>query len=224
MKRYTRLAVLLFIGERVQQPELAAAGCFFPRHDFWCETRRPPTIGAVPLAMLYAHAVFQKSRPWRLASSLILILVVFGTFWHLRTFVLTGNPVYPFQLAAAVSRQLEPVGAHTVNRPSYFTIPWLVHFEGREARGFESPSETPMGIFLVLFLFGWFELPRRGRPGIRRACWFFISIYFLYWGSIGPLLRYAVGPILLLFVFTTERLMLSYRKGKAGSHNTLCGL
>ena len=161
-------------------------------------------FGAAALGLLYLHALWRRPRWFRKGLILASIFVVFGLCWQVRTFVLTGNPVYPARLQAAV----EPLRPNAVRPPQWrriphIRIPWVVHFEGSDA--FESPSNNPMGVFLVLFAPLWILLRRKPRLASESACLIFSGLYFLYWGMVWPVVRYAIAPIMIIFLLTTAR-------------------
>ena len=127
--------------------------------------------------------------------------------WPVRAYTLKGNPIYPKQFSQTI-KAMPPIGGIGTRPPTpvlYAQYPWIIHFKGRKA--FESPSSNPAGIFLVLFWPVWLLLRRRRAQPEERACLYFIAIYLAYWGYIWGVLRYAIVPIILLFVFTTARLV-----------------
>ncbi len=188
-------------------------GVFFLAMSFG--VKHVALFGGLPLGLLYLHAMWKSPRRRRLAASLVLVFAIFGPFWHLRAFWLTGNPVYPMRWETALSRKIEPPESnHQVKRMSYFRIPWAIHFEGRTASALRSPSDNPMGIFLVLFAPAWLLVRRRFRQPGERACLLFTAAYCLYWGSAWPTLRYAIVPILLCFLFTAARFAALYERSR----------
>ena len=64
---------------------------------------------------------------------------------------------------------------------------------------------TPMGVFLVLFAPLWILLRRKPRLASESACLIFCGLYFLYWGAVWPIVRYAIAPIMIIFLLTTAR-------------------
>ncbi len=162
-------------------------------------------FGAIPLGVLYLQALWRRPDRRRLAAELAVILLGCGLWWHLRTFLLTGSPVYPFEIATAVEQWQPMEGSPRPALPVLFVqYPWITHFQGR--RSFESPSPNPCGVFLVLFWPLWLFVRRRPALPQERACLLFIALYFLYWGYVWAVLRYFIVPLMLLIVFTTARL------------------
>jgi hypothetical protein len=61
-------------------------------------------------------------------------------------------------------------------------------------------------MFLVFFAPLWLLVRRRRPQPEERACLLFLALYFLYWGYIWSILRYAILPFMLLVQFTAARL------------------
>jgi hypothetical protein len=181
-----------------------AAGVFFLGLSFG--VKHVAILGAVPLAAL----ILWGWRRIRLsAGQVALVAVIFvcsGLYWQTRTYLLTGNPLYP-EGGASATESKTAVGHPELSRLDrlrlYATIPWTVHFRGLFA--FESPSENPIGFALVAFfpLLWW-----RGGPQNRgaRAALFFAVAYFLYWAAILIKVRYAIAAFGVLFVWLGDRL------------------
>ena len=191
-------------------PAWLRVGVFFIAAGFG--VKHVALFGAVPLGLLYLYAL--RSRPRRLREITIwtAVFVVFGLGWHVRTFWLTGNPVYPHSvevaMAASEHDEHEPAG---LSRVGYFRTPYAVMFEGR--RFFESPSDNPMGLLFVLFGGCWLLVRREKVSGAERACLVFVGIYYLYWAAVWPTIRYAIVPIIVLGAMTSGRLTGLYDKG-----------
>lgn len=147
-----------------------------------------------PLALLYAYAAFRQPSPVKAIAKLAVIFLVFGTFWHARTWLIKGNPLYPFSVDAAVSASFVRA----------IRLSWDIHFHGRAY--FESPLDHPMGIALILFLPLW-VLARRRVNRAEAACLFFCALYLGYWAVVHGKPRFALAPILILNVLTAGRLI-----------------
>ena len=156
----------------------------------------------VPLALLYIHAAIRQPRPVRALVILAAIFLVFGSFWYARTWLLMGNPLYPFSAEAAVSLH----GAtHRWNMAMRcLRLPWDIHFHGRDY--FESPLDHPMGIAFVLFAPAW-GLVRRRVNRAEAAGLFFCALYLAYWAVVHGMPRFAIAPILILQVLTAGRVI-----------------
>lgn len=160
-----------------------------------------------PLALLYAHAAMKQPRPVRALVKLAAIFLVFGTFWHARAWLLMGNPAYPFSAGAAVSARGARYGWWSVV-VRCLRLPWDLHFHGR--RYFESPLDSPMGIALLLFAPAW-ALVRRQANRAEAACLLFCGLYLAYWAVVLAVPRFAIAPILILYVLTAGRVILFCR-------------
>ncbi|HKX00190.1 MAG TPA: hypothetical protein VJN43_20795 [Bryobacteraceae bacterium] len=163
-------------------------------------------FGLPPLAILYFLAAWRQPRRWRAMGSLAAIFALFGLYWYVRAWALTGNPVYPFALRAAVS-----TAAGRTRQPAtpllYLQLSWRLHFAGQDY--FASPLANPLGVFFVLFAPIWFLLRRRAHRA-QRACLVFVAGYIVYWAIADPDLRFACAPILLLAALTGSRLFALY--------------
>lgn len=160
-------------------------------------------FGAAPIGLLWFWLL--RDKPKRFKEVLIavgLFVVVLGG-WQLRAFGATGNPIHPAKPSWAV----ESLRPNAVRPPEwrsvpYWKIPWTIHFDGRNA--FESPSENPSGFFLFLLLPAWALAGWRASPAERTAL-AFLGLFFLYWGSVWPVVRYALFPMGLLCALTAAR-------------------
>ena len=170
------------------------AGVFFLGQSFGI--KHVALFGAIPLAMLFAFAVYRQPRPWRAAILLGTVLLISGFSWHLDTFLRTGNPIFPEGSQKVVHGGFQEHGktvADVIMR--YITMPWYLFFHGWDA--FESPTPNPAGMFLVFFA----PLPillRREWTSARRACAFLVVLYLAYWSTMLSSLRYAIVPFTLI--------------------------
>ncbi len=175
-------------------------------------------FGAVPLGVLYLSATWKKPR---LLLICFVIGLVFGFHWHARTFQLTGNPLHP-AAAANAAVKLPPMKG---TRPSMLTLylgyPWIVHFEG--TRSFESPSNNPCGVFLVLFLPAWIWARRKRWEAAELICLFAVAVHLVYLGYVWLILRYAMAPFMILVILTVARLMAFYQSSGRLVKGTLLG-
>jgi len=203
MAAYELCALLSYLRWREERNfRWIVVGTFLTSMSFG--VKHVAVFGALPMAILYLFAVWQQKR--RLLSALVLGIVFAssGLLWHARTYLATHNLVYPHQIASVVST------AHAETPLSdrllrYVYIPYWIYSEGK--RHFESPSPQPAGIVLLLGAPLW--LLRAPSVRQRRAeaiLWIFILLYYLYWGSILSVLRYAIAPILLLTLLAAARL------------------
>jgi hypothetical protein len=151
-----------------------------------------------PLGLLYLNAATRQARPVRAILKLGGIFVAFGGFWLVRTWVLTGNPVYPFSVQAAITAPGETHSWWSVI-VRCLRLPWDIHFHGRAY--FESPLDHPMGIVLVLFGPVW-ALARQRLNRAEAVCLFFCGLYSVYWAAVHGVPRFAIAPILILNVLT----------------------
>lgn len=163
-----------------------------------------------PLVLLFSFAAAKQPRPWRAFLKLAVILLVFGAIWPARTWLITGNPAYPFTPAVAVSTKNASGWEALAVR--CLRLPWEIHFHGRAY--FESPLEYPMGIALVLFFPVWVLAWRKLNPA-ERACLFFCALYVPYWAVVQGEPRFAIAPICILLVLTAGRIFMFCRGRRA---------
>jgi len=158
--------------------------------------------GGIPLGLLYLSDIRRRPRRWTPLASCLAVFAVTALAWPLRNYALTGEPFYPVSAQAAVDPASEGLAAS--EHPPHWRLPWTIHFEGYWA--FEAPTDNPMGVFWVLFWPVWLFWRRRRPSPEERACLFFALLFFLYWGYIWPIVRYALPLILLISIFTAARL------------------
>ena len=159
-------------------------------------------FGLVAIAPLWIWCWRHENRKLRVIALSILLFAASGLFWHLQTFLLTGNPVYPEGPQRAAH---SPVQEHSATLADYArryaTIPWYLQFQGNKA--FESPTANPLGMFLFLFLPALFATLLKAKwTAPRKACLLFISLYLFYWASVNSTLRYAIVPFALIALAT----------------------
>jgi len=169
-------------------------------------------FGAIPIGILYLRQLRRHPRPFREAVILAGLFALIALPWHARTFLDKGNPVYPgaVRYAASVlkSGDQAPAGRSKIG---YFLIPLAVLFQGEFF--FESHSSNPLGILFIVLFGAWLVVRRREKSRVERACLLFVLAYYLYWGAIWPVIRYAIVPILLLALMTSGRLRALRDKG-----------
>ena len=161
-------------------------------------------FGAIPIAGLYLNALRKHSRPVVEVGVLLALFAAIAVPWHTRTFLLTGQPFHPMSLDAATavfgSGEAAPAGRSKIG---YLLIPLAVLLRGDYF--FESASKNPLGMLFVLLFGVWLVVRRQRSSSTERACVLFALLYYLYWGAIWPVIRYAIVPILLLSVMASGR-------------------
>lgn len=162
-------------------------------------------FGAVGLTPLFLREIWLSRRRVRTFFAVAAIFLAFGTVSLIRTWRLTGNPLYPESAARTtdISVVNHPYHSTSERVMRYVGIPWLLHFDGQ--RAFESSSPNPMGFWLVFFLLGWMAWIVDRSVALRLTL-LFCFVYLLYWVSILVTLRYAIAPFLLLTALTAPAL------------------
>ena len=176
-------------------------------------------LGAVPL---FLYALWTEKRRARAFAFVGMLFVVFGLYWHARTFVLKGNPIYPMSFSRAEGRDQQGHPTHQPGPRDWKPIRavWQLHFEGGWA--FESPSKTPLGICFVLFapawLIGWRKWNRRA---IVLLLVFSVSAYW-YWSSILLKARYGIPFLALIVALTVTQAVGSGMEWRRWGRGLLC--
>lgn len=204
MALFQTLALLCALAAGGRQPKAwLRLGVFFLAASF--SVKHTAAFGAAPLGLLYLWRWRKLERKGRELLVWAAIFAAIAGVWMLRAYLLRGNPFYPAKLSWAVE-SLRPNSMRPAEWRSipYWRIPWTIHFDGTVA--FESPSPNPSGFFLWLFAPLWLLVRRKAANAAETLCLVFVWIYFFYWGSVWPVVRYAIVPLALLVVLTAERL------------------
>jgi 4-amino-4-deoxy-L-arabinose transferase-like glycosyltransferase len=161
-------------------------------------------FGALPLGLVYLAAIRAQVHRFRTAIALALLFLIAGIYWQARTYVLMGNPVYPWALGDTVT--VRTVGSRNSSSKllRWIEIPWKAQFGG--TGHFESKSHSPLGALLVFSLPVWLLGRRRTTfTPVEKVCLLFVGLYLLYWSSQWGVLRFAIAPIILLLLFLADR-------------------
>lgn len=177
-------------------------GVFFAATSFGF--KHPAAFGILGLAALYIPAAWRQPRRWRAFFWCGLIFLTLGAFWQVRSWVLTGDPFFYYNLSQPLpAEHAAQVGSLTQRLLTGLTWPWRVHFDG--GLFFRSATVNPMGILLVVFAPLWLLLRRRWASPEARACLVFAAVSLVPWSLYVPLLRFVIAPISLLVLFTVDR-------------------
>lgn len=162
-------------------------------------------FGAIPWALACVYGLWRQ--PHRISRAVLLagIVVVFGSFWLARAYVQTGNPIAP--ASPHVLRTRAETLATAGKDTSWLLAPYNVHFHGQ--RNFQSPTQNPVGIVLLLLAPLWL-IRRAGGSNWRSEAilWLFVLLYFPPWALQAAILRYAIAPAMLLAMLGAARLVL----------------
>jgi hypothetical protein len=162
-------------------------------------------FGAIPWALACAYALWRQPNKLGRAASLAAVVLVFGLLWQARAYVGTGNPFSPAHSREAVQGRGNHLTHHRLRR--LVVSSYSVHFRGRSH--FQSPTQNPVGIVLLLLAPLWF-IPRAAGSTWRTEAvlWFFVILYYPPWALSATVLRYSIVPVLLLTVLGAARLAL----------------
>ena len=178
-------------------------------------------FGAVPLVALFLYAAVSRKRWIRATLLLGAVLVVSGTFWQTRTFLLTGNPVYPEGAFRVIATSV--VVHHDSFTGSiwrYVSVPWEVLWAGQHS--FESPLLNPSGIVLLVLAPVWIFARRFKRNRAEQICLGFSLAYLLYWCTAVVMVRYAIFPLCLLAGLSGARLFILSAEASWPGRVALC--
>ncbi|HTW65424.1 MAG TPA: glycosyltransferase family 39 protein [Bryobacteraceae bacterium] len=180
-----------------------AASAFFMAMSF--DIKHVALFGAIPWALACVYSLWREPRKLSRIGLLAAILVVFGSFWQARAYLATGNPISPAN-PRMLAKRTETRGARR-GRWYWLRMPYTVHFHGQ--RNFQSPTQTPLGIVLLLLAPLWLIPRARGtRWRSEAVLWLFVILYYPPWVLEASVLRYAVAPALLLAILGAARLAL----------------
>lgn len=158
-------------------------------------------FGAIPLGLMFLWSTWRRPK---LLLGLMLFGAAFGGLWHLRAYSQTGYPFFPLGTRFA-TKQFPSKGVF--KRPPLWQVhaiyPWAVHYAGNSTYG--SPSNNPTGMALPLFVIAWLLVRRRRADRTEIAILAFCAIYYVYWGYIWGIIRYFLGPLILLIALTLAR-------------------
>jgi len=154
-------------------------------------------FGAVPLAVLFGYAVWNTRPRWKTAAIATAVLLVFGACWEVRTYLLTGNPVYPDNVRLLKRGTIETHAHSGQGKLAEFVeLPWMLMFKGQDS--FESPLPNPAGILLFAFAPLALMVRLRSLTRVQVACAVFAVTNLILWAGILPKVRYAAFPLALL--------------------------
>jgi len=177
---------------------------FFMAMSF--DIKHVAVFGAIPWAIACVYTLWRQPKRFARICSLAALILVFGLLWQARAYRATGNPFSPATRELVQGRQSQS------KLPRYLRAletPYLTHFRGKTNLNFQSPTQNPVGIVLLLLAPLW--LIRRARGSTWRTeavVWLFVILYYPLWTLEFSILRYAVAPVLLLTVLGAARLVL----------------
>ena len=162
-------------------------------------------FGAVPWALACVYILWrQPNKRFGRAAALVAIVLVLGSLWQVRAYLATGNPFAPASIGKAAEAESR---AEIHGRGRWLLMAYDVHVRGK--RNFQSPTQNPAGIVLLLLAPLWLIPRPRGAPRRTEALlWLFVILYYPFWAIEAAVLRYAIAPALLLAILGAARLAL----------------
>lgn len=154
-------------------------------------------VGALPLFGLIAWELWKQNATWRRraaqAVALAGVAAAAGGYWHVRTWALTGSPVYPLQPDLAY-RPAQKKGLRAYGTALYASL-YKPDYRLPEAR---SPNVLGFAVLALLPL-----VFRRGRRD--GVLWLVIGISYLYWERWAENLRFLIPTWMVLMVALSGR-------------------
>jgi hypothetical protein len=168
------------------------------------DVKHTAIFGAIPWSLACANALWRQPRKLSRAASLAAVVLVLGMFWEARAYLATGNPFSPASSPEVVQGRQSRLKRRLLR---LMDAPYAVHFHGKA--NFQSPTQNPMGIVLLLLAPLWLiPRPSGGPRRIEAVLWLFVIIYYPLWAFEAGALRYLVVPVLLLAILGAARLAL----------------
>lgn len=202
-----QLAALLcyFRWRETQLFQWMLVSAFFIAMSF--DIKHVAIFGAIPWSLACAQALWRQPRRFSRMASLAAVVLAFGLLWQARAFLGTGNPFSPANSREAVQGRQRNSKFRRYLRA--VEAPYGVHFRGKTRRNFQSPTQNPAGIVLLLLAPLWLIRRAKGTTWRTEAVlWLFVILYYPFWAVESAILRYAIAPVLLLAVLGTARLAL----------------
>jgi hypothetical protein len=162
-------------------------------------------FGAIPWALACLYTMWNQPKRLLHVTSLGAIVLALGLIWQARAYVGTGNPFFPLTAQEQIKGRRNRM--RRARWVQFVAAPYDVHFNGKA--NFQSPTENPLGILLLLLAPLWLIRRARGTSWCSEALlWLFVVLYYLPWAFEAAVLRYALAPVLLLAILGVARLPL----------------
>jgi len=200
-------AYLRFLNTR--DFRVVLAGAFLLSMAF--HVKHVAIFGAVPLALLYLHAVWLTPRRIRSLALLAMIALAVAPAYQLRAWRLVGNPFFPYSVGGIVEGSVRDYSTSRRSPTRLFTVPGRVLFDGRAGWEYTSTSNNPVGMFPLLFL----PLVFIGRGSSRKwwAVLFFALLHYAFWALMLVVIRYFIAVLAVLAVFYADRIFNFWNSG-----------
>jgi Dolichyl-phosphate-mannose-protein mannosyltransferase len=166
-------------------------------------------FGAVPWALASAYSLWRDQRRFSRLALLGASVLVLGLFWQARAYWATGHPLFPFIRVSSRQRTAPAPSRHPKHSRwlRMISAAYDVHFQGKTH--FESPTQNPIGIVLLLMApLCLIPLAGKAPRWTERTLWLFVILFYPLWVYYAAILRYAIAPVLLLAVLGTARMAL----------------
>lgn len=135
----------------------------------------------------------------------VLLTGIFGLFWYIRSWIISGNPVHPFLgelfgyyiwTQSDLLGQWQELQSHGVAHTllNFFSMPNLLFTRADEFNGYAGLFGILVGGFYLGLLF-WRQMPAAMRPMALVSL-----VYFVFWFNSSQVLRYLlpIAPVMAL--------------------------
>ena len=135
-------------------------------------------FGAIPWSLACAVSLWRQPKWFGRGLALAAVVLVFGFVWQTRAYLATGNPFSPAGRDTVVKGQSNRLQRNRLRRLT--NTAYDVHYHSRGH--FQSPTQNPMGIILVLLAPLYF-IRRAGNSDwhTENLLWLFVILYYPLW-------------------------------------------
>ncbi len=168
-------------------------------------TKYQGALFTIPLGLM----LLWFSKDVKLTARFAFLTGVFGLFWYLRSWVISGNPVHPFAgdlfgyyiwSAKELAAQIVELKSHGIDRTllNFLLLPWKLYSESLRFNGYTGNGGVLVGVFMLSCL-----LIRWQKPFVR-ALQITCLAYLIFWFWSSQVLRYLmlITPLMSLAAVT----------------------
>lgn len=172
------------------------AGCWLLGSSFG--VKHTAIFAAVAIGLLGLQALWQQRSRLTALAAVAVLFAVSGSMWHVRTYLLAGDPAFPSSQELAVRAVDSPATSYR-SHPLTRLPRTIYKLHGHSgAYQFENILSAPLGIINSLLFPLLLFLPNRGKGTLRGPVGVVVCVTLAYWVFTIGNVRYAVTPLLLL--------------------------
>src|SRR5262249_15202315 len=141
------------------------------------DVKHTALFGAIPLAALLLFAAWRQPKRASAFTIIVIVVGLFGPYWQVRAYLLTGNPVFPGTTSSAAPAAGIAGAASWLPGPieRYVRVIHDTQFAGD--RFFERPLATPLGIAFVMFWPAWLLWRKKDLNPVQTILLLFVGAY-----------------------------------------------